>query len=162
MVAIPHCLDDHAGAVCHADRGLKPQQELEIADWDVRVRRAEHADYPHQALLPPLRHCEGSCRAGVRDGPCFEVPDVCGPDGVAMQSGPQALFRVGTPDQRGGVGPPRLLRSAGVTDGVQQDCQRPGVRRHVVGLGRRLLLVYVGQEGLLTSGAMPDGPLAIG
>ena len=35
-------LDDHAGAVRHADYGLGPRQALAVADGDMRVRRAEH------------------------------------------------------------------------------------------------------------------------
>ena len=58
------------------------------------------------------------------------------------------------------MGRSRLLPLAWGADGVQQDCQRPGVIRHVVGLGERLPPIDVGREGPLSGGAVPDGQLA--
>ena len=64
----------------------------------------------------------------------------------------------------GGVDPSRFLPLVGGADGVQQDCQQPGVRRHIVGLGGPLLPVDVGQgrECLLPGGAVPHSPAAPG
>ena len=59
VFALPQRLDDHAGAVCHADHGFGPRQALGVADDDVRVRRAEHADHPLRVLLSPLGHRPG-------------------------------------------------------------------------------------------------------
>ena len=88
MFALPQRLDDHAGAVCHADHGFGPRLALGVADDDVRVRRAEHADHPLRVLLSPLGHRQGSRWAGVRDWPRVEVRDVRGPDGVSLPRGP--------------------------------------------------------------------------
>ena len=77
-----------------------------------------------------------------------------------MPSDPQMFLLIGAPDQRGGVTPYRFLLFAWGADGVQQDCQRPAVRCHVVALGWRLPPIDVGREGALSGGAMPDGPLA--
>ena len=88
MFAFPQRLDDHAGTVCHVDHGFGPRQALGVADDDVRVRRAEHADHPLQVLLSPLGHRQGSRWAGVRDRPRVEVQDVRGPDGVSLPRGP--------------------------------------------------------------------------
>ena len=84
VFAPPQRLDDHASAVCHADYSLGPRQVLWVADDDVRVRWAEHADHPLRVLLSPLSHREDSRRAGVRDWPRVEVQDVRGPDGVSL------------------------------------------------------------------------------
>ena len=54
----------------------------------MRVCWAEHADHPLWVLLSSLRHREGGCRAGVRDGPRMEVRDIRGPDGVTLPCGP--------------------------------------------------------------------------
>ena len=88
MFALPQRLDDHVSAVGHADYGFRPQQGLGVADGDVRVRWADHADYPLWVLLSSLGHCEGGCRAGVRDGPRAEVRNVPGPGGVSLPCGP--------------------------------------------------------------------------
>ena len=88
MFALPQCLDDHASAVCQANHGFGPRQALGVADDDVRVRRAEHADDPLRVLLSPLSHREGSRRAGVRDWPRGDIRDVSGPDGVSLPCGP--------------------------------------------------------------------------
>ena len=88
MLALPQRLDDHAGAVCHADHGFGPRQAFGVADDDVRVRRAEHADHSLRVLLSPLVHRQGSRWAGVRDWPRVEVRDVRGPDGVSLPRGP--------------------------------------------------------------------------
>ena len=81
-------LDDHAGTVRHADHGFGPWQALGVADDDVRVRRAEHADHPLWVLLSLLGHRQGSRRAGVRDWPRVEVREVRDPDGVSLPRGP--------------------------------------------------------------------------
>ena len=88
MLALPQRLHDHASAVCDADYGFGPRQALGVAHGDVRVRRAEHVDYPMQVLLSLLSHREGSCRAGVRDWSRVEVRDVRGPDGISLSCGP--------------------------------------------------------------------------
>ena len=88
MFALWQRLDDQASAVRHADYGLGPQKALGVADGDVRVRRAEHVDYPLWVLLSPLGHPEGGSRTGVRDWPRVEVRDVPGPDGVSLPCGP--------------------------------------------------------------------------
>ena len=88
MFALPQRPDDHASTVRHADYGFGPRQALGVADDDVRVQRAEHADHPLRVLLSLLSHRQGSRRAGVRDWPRVEVRDVCGPDGVSLPCGP--------------------------------------------------------------------------
>ena len=65
-----------------------PRQALGVADDDVRVCRAEHADHPVWVLLSLFGHCQGSRRAGVRDWPRVEVRDVLGPDGVSLPRDP--------------------------------------------------------------------------
>ena len=104
MFALPQRLDDHASAVCHADYSFGHWQALGVADGDVCIRRAEHANYPLRVLLSPLSHCEGSRRAGVVDWPCVGVWDVCGRDGVSLPCGLWRLLLVGAPDQCGGGG----------------------------------------------------------
>ena len=104
MVALLHHLDDHVGAVRHADYSLRPQQAFGVVDGDLHVRRAEHADDPLRPLLSALRHRGVGCWAGVRDGPRVEVRDVPGLDGVALPCGPQMLLLVRAPDQRREVG----------------------------------------------------------
>ena len=101
--------DDHSGAFRYADHGLGPRQAFGVADGYMRVRRPEHADHQLRVLLSSLRHRKGGCRAGMHDWPRVEVRDIRGPDGVALPRGPQMFFLVRTPDQCGGVGPPRLL-----------------------------------------------------
>ena len=88
MFALPRRLDDHASAVRHTDYGFEPRQALGVADGDVRVRRAKHADHPLRVVLSLLSHREGSRRAGVRDWPRVEVRDVRGPDGVSLPCDP--------------------------------------------------------------------------
>ena len=88
VFAPPQHSDHQAGTVRHGDHGLGPQQAFGVADRDVRVYRAEHADGPFRVLLSSLRHREGGCRAGVRDGPRVEVRDIRGPDGVTLPRGP--------------------------------------------------------------------------
>ena len=88
IFALPKRLDHHTGAVRHADDGLGPRQALGVADSDMCVRPAEHADHPLWVLLSSLRHREGGCQAGVRDGPRMEVRDIRGPDGVILPCGP--------------------------------------------------------------------------
>ena len=56
VFALPQRLDDHAGTVRHADYSFWPRQALGVADDDVRVRTAEHADHPLRVLLSTLRH----------------------------------------------------------------------------------------------------------
>ena len=118
VFALSQRLDDHASAVRQADYSLRPQQALRVADGDVRICRAEHADYPLWVLLSPLGHREGGCRVNVRDGPRMEVRNVRGPDDVSLPCGPWMLLLVGAIDQCGGVGPPRLLPFVGGADGV--------------------------------------------
>ena len=151
MFVLAQRLDDQAGAVCHADNGLRPQQAHEVAHRDVRVCRAEHADQPHLALLSPLCHREGGCRAGVCDGPRLEVRDIHCRDGVAVPCGLQMLLLVGAPDQCWGVGPSWLLTLAWGAEGVQQDCQGPRVRRHIVGLGGLVPPIDSGHERQATA-----------
>ena len=88
MFPLPQRLDDHASAVCHADYGLGPRQALGVADNDVPVRRAGHADHPLRILPSLLSHREGSRRSGLRDWPRVEVRDVRGPDGSSLPCGP--------------------------------------------------------------------------
>ena len=88
MFALRRRLDDYAIAVCHADYSLGPRQALGVADGDEGVRWADNTNYLLRVLLSPLNHCQGSRRAGVRDGPCVEVRDVHGPDGVSLPCGP--------------------------------------------------------------------------
>ena len=38
VLALLQRLGDHAGAVCQADRGLRPWQALGVTDGDMRVR----------------------------------------------------------------------------------------------------------------------------
>ena len=83
MFTLLQRLDDHASAVFHADYGFVRRQALGVADSDVRVRRAEHANYPLRVLLSPLSHL-----AGVRNWPRVEVRDVRGPHGVFLPRGP--------------------------------------------------------------------------
>ena len=118
VVAVSQRLDNYQGAVRNADYGLRPPQALEVADGDVRVSRAEHAEHQLRALLSALRQCEGRCRAGMPDGPRVEVLDLRGPDDVVVPCGPQMFLLIGAPDQRGGVGPSRLLPLACGADGV--------------------------------------------
>ena len=81
-------LDDHAGAICHADYRLGPRQALGVAEGDVRVRRAEHANYLLPFLLSLLGHREGSRRAGVRQWPRLDIWDVRGSDGASLPCDP--------------------------------------------------------------------------
>ena len=52
-----------------------------VADGDVCLSWAEHVDDPFRALLPTLRHREGSC---LHDVCRMEFWDVRGLDGVAL------------------------------------------------------------------------------
>ena len=88
MFALPQLFANHAGTVRQADHGVGPRQAFGVADGDMRVCRAEHADNPLQVLLSSLRHREGGCRAGMCDGPRLEVRDIRGPDGVTLPHGP--------------------------------------------------------------------------
>ena len=88
MLALAQRLDDHASAVRHAEYGLGPRQALGVADGDVRVHRAEHADHALRVPLSPLGYREGGCRAGVHDWPRVEFWDVRGPNGVSLPCGP--------------------------------------------------------------------------
>ena len=88
VFALPQRLDDHAGAVCYADYGLRPRQAFAVADGDMRICRAEHADHPLWVLPSSLRHREGGCGAGVRDGPRMMVREFRGPDGPTLPRGP--------------------------------------------------------------------------
>ena len=65
-----------------------PNGTLGVADGDEGVCCADNTNYLLRVLLSPLNHCQGSRRAGVRDGPCVEVRDVHGPDGVFLPCGP--------------------------------------------------------------------------
>ena len=73
MVALLQRLDRHAGAVGHVGPGLQPRQTLQLADDDVRVCWAEHADNPLWALLPTLCHGEGGRWASVREWSRVEI-----------------------------------------------------------------------------------------
>ena len=147
MFALPQRFDDQAGAVRHEDHGLMHWRAFRVADSDVRVRQAEHAEHLLRVLLSLLRHRGGGCRAGVRDWPRVEVLNIRGPDGLTSPRSPEMFLLVGAPDQRGGVGPSWLLPFVCGADGVYQDGYRPGVRRHIVGLGGLLLPIDMGPEG---------------
>ena len=86
--ALPQRLDDYASRARHADYVLGPLGALGVADGDVRVHRAEHADYPMWVLLSSLGRREGGRQAGVRDWARVKVRNVRGPDGVSLPCGP--------------------------------------------------------------------------